>query len=224
MSLSKGISLRSYSKKLYPDPVPAIFRIKLDGLDADVTPINTPTPIIGIERTDLKGYNFNGIDEYMNMPAYSSLMYGAHLCCSMTAWIKTSFMPSVGLSVLTTGSTTAGGNGFRFGMGADNKILLLTNNQFKSSAGTSINNGQWNCIGFKWDGSLLNFYLNGVPNGTLNQTITGGFNVINGATTTRIASDANSVARLFSGDIDGVRYYNRPLTDEEFLAIANYKA
>jgi hypothetical protein len=167
-----------------------------------------------------QAFEFNGTDGYVQVGGSYSLT-GAR---TIETWVFPSTNTDYGLPIIVGGPNGAGDY---FGIaGTSGDCNVSQYNLYIDHFGTPCYNGgiavtpnTWNHVAMVYDGTELQFFVNGVPgpviSGTLYDydlnTCTIGGNLIDGSTT----------KPLFSGLIDEMSVYNRALTTNEIVSIYN---
>ena len=177
------------------------------------TMVNGPTPVPGVDGQAL---SFNGTSQYINVTNSATLQPSQVTACQ---WIKSSASPGHNMNFLTKG----------YGAGSSWTLGLISSASYAISFG--IYNGSWHSIssnssGYndgKWhsvcgvsDGNTMWLYVDGVQQ---TQTATG----IGGISydTSNLQIGAYLSTNMFSGDLDDVRVYNRPLSAYEIKQMYN---
>ena len=138
---------------------------------------------------------------------------------TVAVWIKTTNTARQGLATWGNSGTfsrntfVVNGNGtvrFEFQGGGYN------------SPSSVANDGEWHHIAYTYDGQVLNIYIDGVANLTVNETrvdtaVAGDRQITIGS---EGASDGRLTFRPFSGAMDDFRLYNRALTAQEIAELA----
>lgn len=182
---------------------------EFNGSSKDSTPYsNNPTITGAIPTTDRKGransaYSFNGVDQYMTMPASNDLNASVF---TYSAWIKT----SVAATQTIIGWSSNGAPQFRLLTSSGNNLLSLTKQgQVSMAILGSVPLNTWSHVAITYDSSgVIRMYLNGVQVGTSTSAQTFTFSNM------RIGGAAG---QFFNGSIDDVRVYKRVLSQGELL-------
>lgn len=165
--------------------------------------------------------SFDGIDDYVNLGTNASINPSGPI--TLTAWINTNILtngPSgIGRSIIFNGD----GNGQNYELEINRPsghVEMIWGNSIILTSIATINTGTWYHLTYLRTGTTGNWtatlYINGVldssvvttinPNGVVYATQIGGYNTF-----------ANNI---FSGLIDDIRLYNRPLSLGEIQQIA----
>jgi hypothetical protein len=149
---------------------------------------------------------------------------------SISLWIKPSntFTPSssaktlLGFGSWSYNNTTLGSATSSF----TGELITLTDNDGSTkqtawipTGGETIPNDSWTHLAFVWDGSKYIIYYNGQP-----QTVTAnsvGHYPLSTNNNIRIATGGTLNTSFFDGDITGVAFWNKSLTDAQILSIYN---
>jgi len=197
----------------YIDTVPDyLFRYKLDGTDANVVPINTPTSVTGMARPDIKSLLFNGVDEYATAHADSSKVAIGTGAFSIVFWAKIISSASTN-AVIGNGSGGAGNGTFRTPIFSNGAVNLRTNCENRQST-NAINDGLWHHVVFASVGTLaaLNIYIDGSLDIA---RIAPDYNFIDTGALTIAVSPSN----FMDGSLDDIRFYDRQLSTQEVQSI-----
>ncbi|HEV3447989.1 MAG TPA: LamG-like jellyroll fold domain-containing protein [Gemmataceae bacterium] len=166
-----------------------------------------------------QAFSLNGAGQYVAVTG-SATVSGPR---TVEAWVKSDPNTGFGLPIITFGPS---GQGDFFGIAGTTGNAAV--GQYKLyvdhwggphayASTVTVNPGTWNHVALTYDGASLRFYVNGQPAGAalaglydypIDETTIGG-NVIGGTTT----------KPSFSGQIDELSLYNRPLSDAEILSI-----
>ena len=203
-------------------PVDYVVRYKLDGTDAALTAVGSPIIINGPVAPEGKASWLNddgGFGTYYNADSESSKFYGAETGFTVTAWVKVvTTITGQGKAIIHHGQTGASLDGFNVRLSNDNKIQVVSNNNFGGKGNTDLNDGKWHHVAGMYTGTERRVYVDGVLDATPTSFT---FNTITGATETRIGVNQSANNAWFGGGIDDVRYYSRALSAAEIRAIAN---
>jgi hypothetical protein len=194
----------------YVDPVPDfLLKYLLDGNDSSLVPINSPTIVTGLDLPDLKATSFNGVDQYYNANADSSIMAIGASAFSIAFRMKTAV--TAARTITESGSSTLP-SGFKIntrGVGGlsfktDNTVLNLGDNRYLDDV--------WihTVITGTGSGGTLTFYVNGVANATTRTLPTYSF-----TDTNNFMVGENGLPAI----IDDLRVYDRVLSQVEITAL-----
>ncbi len=158
--------------------------------------------------------NFDGLDDYVKIN--NNLDYSQN-AFTVLAWINTQDITSCRRSIVSSKESASSGFVLAQPEGACNKIRIWANISGIWQSVDSFDNistSTWYFVGGSYDSKVLKVYLNDKINsanfsGTLS----------NSSATTNIGSRNSSDIYFFSGKIDEVRIYNRPLSDNEIKLI-----
>ncbi len=182
-----------------------------------------------------KAYQFNGIDNYIEVPYDSTLDCEKRI--SVAVWAKSDIMGDQYLEdgiILQMGSGGEAAYGMWVGKYVDVMQFVFCNHQSSAETtlvaiNTATVNGAvrntvlldtlWHFYAFSFDGTIMKAYVDNKLIGTKNAVagpITNGLPL-------RIGTESKSLARFWRGKIDAVRIYNRALSQEEIgvLSILN---
>lgn len=162
---------------------------------------------------------FNSTTDYVNITDHADLrlIYGG----TLMAWINpASLGESSGGRVIDKSSSSSVANGYALYLAATNAIACRVNGDTAAVSGNNaITLSTWQHVAAVISSWGRAIYVNGVA-----VSITGGSGTglppdVSGDV--RIGQRAGATDRTFSGPIDDVRIYNRPLSAAEILAIYN---
>ena len=200
------------------DPVPDfLVRYLLNGTDS-ATPINSPTSVVAPALSDKLGYDFNGVDQYIDADVDSSIVAFGSGAFSIAFWVKFSRL-SVNERFISTGSASNGSTEFEIFHDGAGKVRFRHNNTATNivpdgSAAT----GTWQHVAVTMSaaGGVLKGYLNGV------EVKSGGAPAYNiqDSGFLRLASRPTGDLKT-QGAMDDVRIYGRVLTPADVLLISD---
>ena len=188
------------------------------------TLINGPTWTAGRSGNAV---NLDGVDDYVNIPDSSTLDGMSTLTLSM--WIKLTQMPGT-KSYIPLGKDTEGyGYSYRIAVNPSGTLhfnVQTTNNGWYT-AGTGVDSttvltaNTWYHVAATYDGSYVKIYVNGLPEGTGSQAISG--SIYNSTSPLRLGYNCNAPAYVnyTNAVMDEVRVYNRALNATEVQNLYN---
>jgi len=177
-----------------------------------------------------QAFSFNGVNQYVNVPRAPSLDVGGQL--TIDCWVNVD--PSMPIGSRIQGLVTSDFCGIEIG-GSLGVILFISTNSGGSFVATSDINGsgavfpagQWHHVAGTYDGSKLQFYLDGQPygkpqpaSGAISPMLSSSFVTI-GSEDGRTYCPICTPGRYFKGLIDEVDIFNRALSASEIAAIYN---
>lgn len=175
---------------------------------------NNATYYAGGKVGSYAGY-FDGSTNYANIGSNASLNIGGTI--SLSAWINTK---EAGYGMIVGGysaSNPFNGYGLGINLSGSSGTTSFWNGTSWVGANTAVNNGSWHFIAVSVDGTNANFYTDGVPDGSVNESDP---NFFSGPR--YIGSiPGYGVSVYFSGEIDDLRIYNRVLNSAEVRAMYN---
>ncbi len=130
---------------------------------------------------------------------------------TLAAWVNIRSIPVQWVSIVTKGeyawrlSNVESDPRFHFG------ITIWSDANPSVNGSTAVGYNEWHHVAGTHDGSELNLYLDGVPDGTLSSTTAIGTNTAN----LFIGENPEAAGRYWDGLIDDVRLYNRALSQTE---------
>jgi len=156
--------------------------------------------------------NFNGSDNYIVLNQQPPLTAGF----TFSAWVKRSadqfgeIFNNIQFFLRVQPENENSSNPFEaFVKLSDGSVEPRVNSNIAAAP------GQWYYVAVSWNGSQLKIYVNGQPAGTSTRSGT--------LTSTTVEADigrgeqANPACNYWNGIIDQVKFYNRPLSDNEIL-------
>jgi hypothetical protein len=190
----------------------------LSGYNRHATLINTPT----YSSSNAGVFNFNDNSfQYATIPNIGSLTQ-----FSIESWARTNKSLTGKVTTIVTNQYDLVSN-LNYSMGTNNSpssynmTFGFFNGAWRNVTGFSMALNTWYHLIGTYDGSTINFYVNGSLNTSLSYTGTAA-----SGGEIRIARRwddvANVTSNFFSGDISQVKIYNRALTTTEILQ--NYNA
>jgi hypothetical protein len=159
-------------------------------------------------------YEFNGNGSFILIPHSSSTGVTGNQI-TMAAWVKPS--ATIGAHNILSKRNGSNTGGYILHNTATNKLMAYvytTSWQSVVSSDVVYSIGQWVHVAAVYDGSTFKAYANGVEVGT--RSLTGAINDIN----TPLTIGGNGGVQSWPGSIDDVRIYNRALTPNEVMQLA----
>lgn len=182
-----------------------------------------------ITTNDGKSCNsFDNVDDYVQIP-HNAAQLGANLASGFTisAWInpRTLGEGSGGNRgrILDKSTGTAGNGGFKLSMATTNRLQFQLNAGAEPlSANNAVPFGVWtHVLATISSAQLVNYYVNGVLNGTANQDLVQTIATITTTRVLRIGNRSSGTDRTFDGGIKDVKMWNRVLSTAEITAEAD---
>ena len=178
-----------------------------------------------IDNTETRSIYFDGTNDYMVVGSLG-ITYGDSK--SLFAWIKPSTVSSTTAYTRLLNYMPDASNRFILALTAWNtptntyKLSGTPNNNISSFLKTSqnYNINEWKYVGWTFDGSAQNFYVDGVIQSSIADTA-GSFSFI-GVSGLIIGARTDTSATFYKGNIGQASIYNRALTATEILQ--NYNA
>jgi hypothetical protein len=168
-----------------------------------VAHLNVGIPIFG---NSSNYFLFDGIDEYFDLP--NDLGYNLNV--SAFAWFKHNNTPVGNYHIIFGGAelelsiTTAGV--LRSGITTSSSRQVL-------DSGSGLTDGNWHHVGFTYNGSTLQSYINGLVMSS--RSITG--SLVSSFSNRRIGRFGSSTGYYLNGALSSVSMYNRALLAQEVL-------
>ncbi len=198
--------------------------VELSAVELEKIEIENDKDIVTLEgqfveiekNTDDKSLALDVVDDYVSIPHDESLSLSTF---TVEAWVNPSQIKGDWQPLVTKESSNGGQRNYGLFI-APNEMRVLFS--FLASNGStwiydysqsSLVFNQWNHIAMTYDGSSLNFYLNGDLDKSLDAIAT----PIQNTEPLKIGKE-NSVFNPFSGEIDEVRIWNIARTAEEIQA------
>ena len=162
-------------------------------------------------------YSFDGIDDYIEVPDAVSLDITSAIAIGV--WIFQKDANRDGSRILDK-ATRGQSDGFLFDNydGSTGRKLRFATD-ISNYANSTYALDRWHYVAVTWDGTVVKFYLDGIPDGIFNKT-----SKINANNLTlriggpHIEGDGAYATLFFSGIIDDIQIYNRALTEAEIQA------
>ena len=188
---------------------------KLDGNASDNSGNNLTATIHQAlptsDRFGLSGraYNFDGIDDYI---ASTNSAFSLTSAISISCWFYLSNLPNDYMAIVSKWETT----GYYLGIGPANKIRWNVGNGIDGNTVLSAN--QWYHVAVTFNGGVMEIYLNGTLEKSVNYTGT----IPANSAWFEIGEQYDSPGSgNFGGKADEVLVYNRSLTSTEVVQIYN---
>jgi len=181
--------------------------------------------------------SFDGIDDHISVPNKASLNPTNQI--TVMAWInpaadnnnmgvivkKSDNNQKNGYALATSSHVTNQKNTFRFGIYdgkcIENSDLAIPTGWCVTGSTPPLTTGEWYHLAATYDGSNLNFYLNGNLISTLYSVSGSIIPSSNSLMVGKDPSNPSATIRFFKGRIDEVAVYNRALTEEEIRGLYN---
>jgi glucose/arabinose dehydrogenase/chitodextrinase len=180
------------------------------------TLVNGPTWVAGKHGT---GLSFDGTNDYLSLANSSTLdISGANLSLSM--WISPGSVSGDSTVLGKFWNATMTNPYYQYGLelsaGKPNFYVGTSGGLVGAAMTSALPLNQWSHLGIVFNGTQVQFYLNGalVNTASLNATITAHGQAL------RLGADANT-QQFFKGLLDDVRVYNRVLTAAEITTDMN---
>jgi type II secretory pathway pseudopilin PulG len=195
----------------------------------DGTLVNMSSPGCWVAGQINNALSFNGINNYVDLGADSSLNFGDSKPFTITAWIKTK--DDYGL-IISLRNSKDDGSDIDFAVGNDGgddypgKAMILVRQDgggdWASVASINeVNDGQWHHVAAVRTGNTVELFVDGNSQGT------GSGEEAGGAITTNVRAIGAEIYwgvssdYALAGTIDDVRIYNRALSKDEIAQLAN---
>jgi hypothetical protein len=167
-------------------------------------------------------YEFDGIDDYMNVD--HSIYNDLDLMSSLTisVWVNPTTLPSSLAAIVTKWHGVTNEQFGLFMFGNDNTVAIRQVNSNGITDAANMNTSTWYHVVFTFDKTTgeHKVYVDNVN--TLTQTISNAYNNSTATTSLSFGAQANvmnggmaSPSRFFNGKIDDIRIYNRALNTSE---------
>jgi len=177
--------------------------------------IGSPTPTTGQNSQDSStAYSFasgQGIS-VPSLPSNSTTQ-------TFMAWVRPASYPSERSTLFITW-LNSGVSASYMSLNTDGSLQMYwygtTPAGYHTTPASTVPLNQWTHVAVSWSGTAAKLYINGTLRNTVAVTGAG-----NGASYMYIAYDPTQPTRPYIGMMDDARVYNRALTDQEILTIAN---
>lgn len=158
--------------------------------------------------SDYASADFDGTDDYINSTSFVGVSGGSDRAAA--AWINAS---SVADKYIIVTGASGGGSGGVFRV---NTQLELTSFGPTASGNTTINTGEWTCVGYSYSGGSVDFFVNGTPAGSGSITLS----TVDSALQIGSAVAAGNFGN-FDGNIGGVAFWNTTKNHTEMTDFCN---
>jgi hypothetical protein len=222
MNIGIGIGIPRFrgSGAGYVDPVTgSLVNYLMDGNDANLTPVNSPTNVAGVDQPDLLAAQFNGVDQYYTAVPDSSVWgtIGSGVF-TISFWFNSADL-GINRGLISTGSggATAGVDSIRLRIVSGGNVQFRTNGTNVTSAANQDDGTNHHCVFVSLGSGLgYQFYIDGVADtsGTMPT-----YNIID--TNKFFVGAQDGGASPMNGEMDGVRIYNTALSAEQAEALFN---
>jgi cysteine-rich repeat protein len=164
--------------------------------------------------------NFDGVDDYVSVPASTSLAIGSGM--TISAWIRPDTLANTRGIVSKKKLGSFAEYTYMTGVMADGRLTIYSPaSAWKYSSVGLIQTGVWTHVAFVWNGTSVSFYKNGVLDSSQGLTIA---NTYVGTHSTLVGLWQNAtVSYPFDGMIDDVKIYPRALAAHEVRYAMNSK-
>lgn len=154
---------------------------------------------------------FNGSSNYAQVPDNTLLrLTGSY---TIAAWVKTSVVSTN--TIVSKNGSGSPWSGYEYAAGsstsAGKQTAWLGSGSWLISNGTAVSNGSWHHLAVTVSGTSLQFYLDGVANGTV-VTTSGASSYATSALYIGLNSDYTLGSRYFNGQMDELKFWNTALT------------
>ncbi|MBK8491380.1 MAG: choice-of-anchor D domain-containing protein, partial [Saprospirales bacterium] len=178
--------------------------------------VTVPTPLVGDNCLSNRALNFDGSNDFVDATATSNssgVLPQGDAPRTMEAWIRTT-QTSIG-NIISWGRRS---NNLRNGMAVrNNKLAFIGQNNDYTSTGVVINDNVWHHVAISYDGTTMNFYVDGALDYSVN---TSNLNTTDqNLRLGRISAPDNG--EYFNGDMDEVRIWDVALTQAQIQANMN---
>lgn len=161
--------------------------------------------------------NFDGTDDYVDVGTGNGFLHG-QVDATWSAWVKSN--DNINYRAVITRWNNSGTTNWWFGLASDGRIHLYSGAGAYSSNSAYSNDDNWYNIVAVKDGTVVNFYSNGIAVGTGNA----GATVNDDSESLLIGAKNNGVDDKFNGQIDEVKIYNYALTSLQIKSEFNLGA
>ncbi|MBR9680561.1 MAG: LamG domain-containing protein [Candidatus Altiarchaeota archaeon] len=161
------------------------------------------------------GINFNGVDDYIDIPDSSSLDTPKKL--TITSWVYAN-TPSVQQGIISKGLLSSSPRTWDLGIDASNQIfwyIANSDSNYQIIYADSLGAKTWQHIAASFDGTDTSLYVNG----QLKTTETFNWETLQTSDTSINIGKLRNQANYFDGKIDELYVYNGALSSDEIYAI-----
>jgi len=170
-------------------------------------------------------YSFDGIDDYIDFGDDASLQFTGTPSMSVFGWAKLSGAGTfIGIDKYNSqGGSTGGANIGYYLAFFDTGVTTVVRAGFgdgvetKIDASTNINDGAWHLVGWTWDGSDVNIYVDGALDFTQPYTTS----ITDNSQALSLGKRIDLPTNLYTGLMDDIRIYNRALSSSDITELQN---
>lgn len=157
-----------------------------------------------------RALTFDGVDDYVHVPDNANLRLTT--AATWMAWVKPNQLSAE--TVINKGENCGDPDYIvqLGGPGSTNGLSFWDGTAWRNSNNSVLTTSSWQHIAVTWNGSTVNFYVNGSPQGSVS-----GVNMTTSTGNVSIGRQGGTVwqCNYFSGSIDEVAIYNRTLSATE---------
>ncbi len=199
----------------WPDVIPSGDHKFIKIVDAGVDKSNILTgesvTISGPVQSEAGAYIFDGVDDYMTLPGYSTSSF------TIAMKIRPAVIASMDISKMTEypENPTSDRN---FYLNSDGRVSarIFDGSSRVVTSTTALTSGNWTDIVMTGDGSNLRIYVNGI----LENTVPAGSAITSYETPEFVMGQTAMTSSFFNGQINDVKLFDRTLTDSEVAALS----
>jgi hypothetical protein len=162
-----------------------------------------------------KGFEFDGIDDYVDCGGSSSLNIIGDLTISTWVYMK----DAMSYPFILGKPNGANDWGYLFQFDADSRRVNLyledANQEWTTEADTAVTLNQWTHLAVTYDGTTIQYYFNGAPDGTKSAAVGGSIK----SNTASVLIGKRSDGFPFKGTIDDVMIFDRVLSVNEIAEL-----
>jgi len=170
-------------------------------------------------------YSFDGIADYMDLGNDASVQFSGTPTMSVFGWVNLSGGETdIGIDKYSSqgGSPNGANKGYYlafFDTGATTVVRAGFGNgvETKIDAVTDIGDGEWHHVGWTWDGSTVDIYVDGVWD--FGQVYTGG--ILDNGLALSFAKRIDLPTNIYTGLMDDIRIYDNVLSSSDISALFN---
>ncbi len=173
-------------------------------------------------------YSFDGIDDYMDFGKDASVQFSGTPTMSVFGWVNLSGAATyIGIDKYNSQGSSPGGANIGYYLafadtGGNTVVRAGFGNglETKIDATTDISDGDWHHVGWTWDGSLVEIYVDGALD--FSQSYTSG--IIDNDQALSFAKRIDLPTNIYAGLMDDIRIYDNVLSISDISALFNQSA
>lgn len=170
-------------------------------------------------------YSFDGIADYMDLGNDASVQFSGTPTMSVFGWVNLSGAATyIGIDKYNSQGSSPGGANIGYYLafadtGGNTVVRAGFGNgvETKIDATTDISDGDWHHVGWTWDGSLVEIYVDGALD--FSQSYTSG--IIDNDQALSVAKRIDLPTNIYAGLMDDIRIYDNVLSESDISKLFN---